>query len=314
MKKISVITGVRNEAETVADVYSEIKRVFARLEDKYEYEHIFMDNCSTDETVTILKEIAEKDKRVKILVFSKNFGVMRSLIIGYKYASGDAVICYEANLKDPPGLILTFIEYWEKGYDVVYGVRNKSLENFLIASLRRLFYKVINALSEDKPPLNAGGFRLADRKIVNELVKIEDYRPFISGLMASIGFKQIGIEYVRGTRHKGRSKSTFGFLLDYLINGIISGSIIPVRLCTVMGIGLSVLSFITGIFYLILKLTIWKTIMSVVAGFVILMTLFLGIQLFFLGIVGEYVAAIHSQVRKKPYIIIKEKINFNESP
>ncbi len=311
MKKISVITGVRNESETITKVYNEIKRVFAGLEKKYDYEHIFMDNCSTDATVPILRKIAEKDKRVKILVFSKNFGVLRSLMTGYKYAAGDAVICYEANLKDPADLIPTFIKHWENGYSAVYGVRNKSRENFLMALVRRIFYRLINALSEDKPPLNSGGFRLVDRKIVNELVKIEDYRPYIRGLMASVGFNQIGVEYVRGTRPKGKSKSTFAFLLDFAINGIVSSSIAPVRLCTLAGVGLSVLSFLMGFMYLILKLSIYKAQMSVAAGFIILMLLFLGIQLFFTGMIGEYVVAIHSQVRKKPYIIIKEKVNFD---
>ncbi|MCK5160338.1 MAG: glycosyltransferase family 2 protein [Candidatus Aureabacteria bacterium] len=311
MKKISIITGVRNEEETVAEVYKEIKRVFAGLEKNYDYEHIFMDNCSTDATVSILKEIAKKDKKVKILVFSKNFGVLRGLMTGYKYATGDAVICYEANLKDPADLITTFIKHWEDGYSAVYGVRNKSREVFLMALVRRIFYRLINSLSEDKPPLNSGGFRLVDRKIVDELVKIEDYRPYIRGLMASVGFNQIGVEYIRGTRPKGKSKSTFSFLIDFAINGIVSSSIAPVRLCTLTGIGLSVLSFLMGFIYLILKLSIYKTQISVAAGFIILMLLFLGIQLFFIGMVGEYVVAIHSQVRKKPYIIIKEKVNFD---
>lgn len=313
MKKISVITAAYNEAETIADVYNEIKRIFTGFEGKYDYEHIFLDNCSTDNTVSVLKDLALKDKRVKILVYSKNFGVLKSLMVGYRYVTGDAVICYEANLKDPVDLIPTFIKYWEDGYDVVYGVRNKSRENLLMAFMRRSFYRLVNALSDDKPPLNSGEFRLVDRKIVNELIKLDDYKPYIRGIMASIGFKQIGVEYIRGTRPRGKSKSSITFLIDFAINGIVSSSYVLIRASTYMGFGLAVLSFLTLVAYLILKLTVWRVQLPIIAGVVILFSTFFGIQLFFMGIIGEYVGAIHSQVRKKPYVVIKEKVNIDNN-
>ncbi|MDP8229906.1 MAG: glycosyltransferase family 2 protein [Candidatus Gorgyraea atricola] len=310
MKKISVVTAVCNEAETVRDVYHVIKKVFAGLEKSYDYEHIFMDNCSTDETIFILKEIASQDRRVKILVYSKDFGPIKSGMMGYRYAVGDAVISYEANLKDPPELIPTFVKYWEDGYDVVYGVRKKTRDMFPMSFMRKTFYRIVNALSDEKLPLDAGGFRLVDRKIVNELLKLDDYKPYIRGLISSIGFKQIGVPYKRKARPKGVSKSSFKYLVDFAINAVISYSIVPIRLSTYIGLGLASLSFLACMIYLILKFTIWQAQIPAVAGVITLLLMFFGIQLFFLGVIGEYIGAIHSQVRKKPFVVIKEKINF----
>jgi len=309
MKKISVITGIYNEAEIVRDIYNQIKEVFTKLKESYDYEHIFMDNCSSDETVSILKSIASQDKRVKILVYSKNFG-LKSEMMGYRYSSGDAVIAFEGNLKDPANLIPVFLKHWEEGYDVVYGVRTKTQDNFVLAFMRKAFYWLVNTLADEKLPQNAGVFRLVDRKVVDELVKLHDYKPYIRGLIASIGFKQIGIEYIRRARPKGKSKSSLGYLIDFAINAIISYSITPIRLCTYIGLGLASLSFLTAFIYLVLKLFFQRPKIPAVAAVIILILMFSGIQLFFLGIIGEYVGAIHSQVREKPFVIIKEKINF----
>lgn len=310
MRKISVVTGAYNEAETVKDVYNEVKKVFTQLERKYDYEHIFMDNSSTDETVPILKDIASGDKRVKILVYSKNFGPIKSAMMGYRYATGDAVITYEGNLKDPPEVIPSFIKYWEQGYDVVYGVREKTRDLFVTSFMRKLFYRIVNALSDETLPLDAGGFRLIDRKIVDELTKLDDYKPYFRGLIASIGFKQIGIKYKRRARPKGTSKSSLGYMIDFAINAVISYSIAPMRLCTYIGLGLSTLSFLAALIYIILKFTVAGAQIPAVAGVIVLILLFSGVQLFFLGVIGEYIGAIHFQVRQKPFVIIKEKINF----
>lgn len=310
MKKISIITGVYNEEQNVREVYEVIKNVFISLKN-YDYEHIFMNNCSTDNTLGVLKEIASQDKRVKVISYSKNFGAIKTELIGYKYATGDAVVCYEANLKDPPELIGDFIKHWEDGYKVVYGIRSKTKDSFLLANLRKLFYVICSFLSEEPLPRNAGGFRLADRAVVDELLKIDDYKPYIRGLITTVGFKQIGINYERRARPRGRSKSNIGYLVDFAINAIISYSIFPIRLCTYTGIGLSVLCFINGIIYLIAKLTFWKAQIPALAGVIMLFLFFFGILMFFLGVIGEYIGAIHSQVRKKPFVIIEEKINID---
>lgn len=312
MKKISVTTGCYNEEEMVRDVYEEIKKIFVGLEGRYEYEHIFMDNCSTDKTLSILKDIASNDKRVKVLAYSKNFGPLKTEIVGYTYATGDAVINFVGNLKDPPELINTFIEYWEKGFEVIYGIRKKTGDNFLMSFMRRFFYWFCNFLSQEKLPLNAGGFSLLDRKVVNELLKLDDHKPYTRGLIASIGFKQTGVEYERRKRPKGKSKSNIGYLVDFAINAVVSYSIKPIRLCTYIGMGLAGLSFLTVIVYFILKLCGWHAQIPAVSALIMAVLFFSGIQLFFLGVIGEYIGAIHSQVRKKPYVVIREKINFEE--
>ncbi|MDD5530433.1 MAG: glycosyltransferase family 2 protein [bacterium] len=312
MKKISVITSCYNEEETIRDVYEKIKEIFVDLRNTYEYEHIFMDNCSTDKTLSILKDIAANDKKIKILSYSKDFGPLKSAMVGYTYAIGNAVISFEANLKDPPELINTFIKYWEEGFDVVYGIRKKTGDKFFMRFMRRFFYWFCNVLSRENLPLNVGGFSLIDRKVVNELIKLDDHKPYTRGLITSIGFKQIGVEYVRGKRQKGKSKSDMDYLIDFAINAIISYSIKPIRFCTFIGMGLAGLSFLTAIVYFILKLFFWHAQIPAVSALIMAVLFFAGIQLFFLGIIGEYVGAIHSQVRKKPYVVIKEKINFDD--
>ncbi len=309
MKKISIITGVYNEEATVKEVYEVIKNEFGKLQGRYDYEHIFMDNCSSDNTLTVLKEIAAKDKRVKILSYSKNFGPIKTEFVGYQHAIGDAVLGYEANLKDPPELIAEFVKYWEDGYDVVYGVRNKTQDNFVMLFMRKLFYKLADKLSDEPLPQNAGSFRLVDRKVVNELVKIDDYKPYVRGLISTIGFKQIGINYERRARPRGKSKSNLGYLFDFAINTFISYSIVPIRFCTYTGIILACLSFLLAVLYVFMKIFFPGFQAAGIATVVVLILFFSGIQLFFLGIIGEYVGAIHSQVRKKPFVVIREKIN-----
>ena len=309
MKKISIISGVYNEEQTVNEVYEVIKGIFAGLKGKYNYEHIFLDNCSTDNTLKILKEIAGRDKNIKILSYSKNFGQIKSGFVGFVHATGDAVIGYEANLKDPPELITEFIKYWEDGYEVVYGVRNKTQDNFLMLFMRKLFYKLVDLLSDEPLPQNVGGFSLVDRQVVNELVKINDYKPYVRGLISTIGFKQIGINYERRARPRGSSKSNLGYLVDFAINAFVSYSIVPIRFCTYLGIVLASLSFLLAAAYAIIKMFIWNIQAPGIATVIVLILFFSGIQLFFLGVIGEYIGAIHSQVRQKPFVVIKEKIN-----
>ncbi|CAN5167889.1 glycosyltransferase family 2 protein [soil metagenome] len=311
MKKISIVTGVYNEEAIVNDVYQEIKRVFKKLGDTYQYEHIFMDNCSTDNTLPILKRIAAKDKNIKILSYSKNFGPEKSGFTGLIHTRGDAVIPYEGSMKDPADLIPTFLKYWEEGYQVVYGVRKKIGDNFFMSFLRRCFYRFIRFLSAEELPLNVGSFSLIDKKIINELKKINDYKPYVRGLILTAGYKHKSIEYTRGQRKKGFSKSNLGYLIDFTFNATISYSISPIRFCTYTGLTISCLSFVTAITYLILHLFFWKAVIPGVAGIIFLILLFSGLQLFFLGIIGEYIGAIHSQVRQKPFVIINEKINFS---
>lgn len=313
-KKITIMTGVFNEEVIVSDVYRAVRAVFEDLADRYDYEHIFLDNCSTDSTLAILKSIAREDKRVKILSYSKNFGPIKSGVMGFLYSTGDAVIPYEGNMKDPPEMIATFLKHWEEGYQVVYGYRPRTADNPLMLACRKLFYKIVAHLSDEPMPENFGGFCLLDRRVVDELNKIDDYKPYSRGLIASIGFKQLGIEYQRRARPKGKSKSRFGYLVDFAINAVVSYSIVPIRFCTYIGMFLSGMSFLAAIAYALLKILVWNFQAPGATTVVILIFFFSGIQLFFLGVLGEYVGAIHSQVRRKPFVVINEKINIDDEP
>ena len=310
IKKISIITGVYNEELLVKDVYETIKTTFQKLGKRYTYEHIFMDNCSTDATLPILKAIAAKDKNIKILSFSKNFGPINSGFTGLLHTTGDALIPFEGSMKDPVDLIPKFIHFWEQGYDLVYGIRKKTSENFFMSLMRHIYYKIVRFLASEDLPLYFGGFCLIDKKIINELKKIDDYKPYVRGLIASIGFKQKSIEYTRGPRLRGKSKSSLSYLIDHTLNAVISYSISPIRYCTYLGFSMAALSFVGAIIYVCLKLFFWKVTIPGITGVIFLILIFSGIQLFFLGVIGEYIGAIHSQIRKKPFIVIREKINF----
>jgi polyisoprenyl-phosphate glycosyltransferase len=311
MKLITIVTKTFNEEENVVEVYHVIKNLFEEFKDKYDYEHIFIDNKSTDQTVPILKGIADKDKHIKIIVNSRNF-IYTSGMSAFELAKGDALVIYDANLKDPPELIKTFIEEWEKGFKIVYGVRKKTADKFPMQYMRKLYYRMIRSLSGEDIPLDAGGFRIIDRVIIDQLKTVDDYYPELRGYMALLGFNQKGIDYSRNPRKRGKSKSNLNYLIDLTINSVIIYSTLPIRLATYLGLLLSFLSFTGGIIYIFLKLFIWKAEIPAVAGVIFLLLFFNGIVLLFLGIIGEYVGAIHSQVRKKPSAIIEEKINFED--
>jgi len=310
-KRVTILTGVFNEEQIVRDVYVAIKEQMEKL-NKYDYEHIFMDNCSIDQTLKILRNIARKDKRIKILAYSRNFGPEASGWTGLMNASGDAVIPYEGNMKDPAELIPTLLKHWEDGYELVMAVRTDTKDGWLLRHLRKLFYKIVSKISKEDLPQGFGSFSVIDKKIINELRKIDDYNPYARGLIAGMGFRQKLIKYKRRARPvgKGKSKTSLAYLVDFAINAIISYSILPIRLMTYIGLFLSSISFLGAIGYLMLKLFYWKVTIPGITGVIFLILFFSGIQLFFLGVIGEYIGAIHSQVRKKPFIVIREKINF----
>ena len=288
MKKITIITGVYNEEDIVKDAYIAINTLFKKLR-KYEYEHIFLDNCSTDTTLAILKKIASRDKHVKILSYSKNFGPIKSGFTGIKHASGDGVVLYEANMKDPVDLIYEFIKYWETGYELVYGVRKETADNFFLAFARRSFYRIVNLLSTEKLPLYFGGFALIDRRIVNAVKNIDDYKPYLRGLITTVGFKHKQIEYKRLSRPKGKgkSKSDIGYLIDFTLNAIVSYSIAPMRICIFLGILISIGSFLWLLGYLFIQLLIFKNTIGGLVWTLVLIVFFSGIQLFFMGMIAS---------------------------
>lgn len=309
MKLISIVTPCFNEEDNVETVYQEVKKVFDGLKD-YSYEHIFIDNASNDETVPILREIAKDDKNVKIILNTRNFGTIRSPQHGLLQGSGDAVILFVADMQDPPYMIQEFIKKWEGGYKVVLGVKTQSLESPLMFAVRKMYYNFIIRLSEIELTKNNTGFGLYDKRVIEVLREIDDPYPFFRGLISELGFESAKIEYTQPARKRGITKNNFYTLYDIAMLSITNHSKIPLRLATMLGFATSALSLLVAIVYLVAKVLFWNSFSLGIAPLVIGLFFFSSVQLFFIGIVGEYIGSIYTQVRKRPLVIEKERINF----
>ena len=311
MKKlISVVMGCYNEAENVEQVYREIRQVFEGLP-QYEYEHIFIDNASDDNTVAILKNLVQQDPHVKIIVNNRNFGHIRSGYYAMFQASGAAIIAMASDLQDPPSLIPAFLEKWEAGYKMVRGVKTQSEESALMFAIRKMYYNLINRLSEVKLTKNSTGFGLYDRCVIEELRKINDPYPYFRGLVSDIGFSSYEIEFVQPSRKRGITKNNFYTLYDMAMLGITNHSKVPLRLATMLGFAMSFASFLIAMGYLVAKLLFWDSFVLGTAPLIIGLFFLGSVQLFFIGIIGEYIGAIHTQVQKRPLVVEKERINFD---
>lgn len=314
MKKlISVITPCFNEEKNIQDCYEVTREIFERELPHYDYEHIFTDNASTDSTVVILKSIAEKDKRIKILVNTRNFGPNRSNYNALIHAKGDAiVVLLAADLQDPPSLIPEFVKKWEEGYKVVNGIRKNREENFFLQLSRKIYYRVVTRLSDIRMPVDAGEFQLIDKCVLDNLKEHHDYFPYIRGMVASSGYQAFGIPFLMKKRKKGKSKTSIYDLIDQGLNGIISFSNVPLRLISLMGIMISVLSILYAVVEIIINIIYFRQFAPPGnAIIVVAIFFFAGVQLFVLGLMGEYIGAIHFLVRKRPMVVVKEKVNFD---
>lgn len=310
LKRISVVTPCFNEEENVRDLYEEVRAVLSDLP-QYDYEHIFIDNASKDRTVAVLKEIAQKDHRVKIIVNTRNFGHIRSPFHALMQAKGDAVISIVADLQDPPSMIVDFIRKWEEGYRIVVGVKALSEESPVMFRIRKLYYRLINRLSEIELTEDFTGFGLYDKKIIEILREIEDPYPYFRGLVADIGFEIAKIPYTQPERKKGITKNNFYTLYDMAMLGITNHSKVPLRLAAMLGFTMSIICLFIALGYFVYKIIFWKSFSLGIAPIVIGVFFFASVQLFFLGIIGEYIGSIHTQVLKRPLVIEKERINFN---
>ena len=310
MKLISIVTPCFNEELNVEAVYQQVKNVFAKLPD-YRYEHIFIDNDSSDRTVEILKSIATVDPNLKIIVNARNFGHIRSPYYGIMHTKGDAVILIVSDLQDPISLIIDFVKKWEEGFKIVIGTKIKSKENKLMFLIRKLFYNTISRISETDQIKNFTGFGLYDRQFIEILRNLDEPYPYFRGLIAELGFSRIEIAYIQPKREKGITKNNFYTLYDIAMLGFVSHSKLPLRLASFIGFGVSLFSFLVALIYLIYKLVFWSSFSVGIAPLVIGIFFFGGIQLFFLGIIGEYIGVIFTQVKKRPLVIEKERINFD---
>lgn len=312
-KLISVVTPCFNEAENVADCCEAVRQVFERELPEYEYEHLFCDNASTDRTVDILKGIAGKDRRVKIIVNARNVGPFCSTFNGLLNTSGNAVVVLlAADLQDPPDVIPEFVKKWEQGYYVVYGIRSKREENFVMSGIRRLYYRLVNRFANITIPPDVGEFQLVDRVIINALRQCDDYYPYIRGMIANCGFPATGVEYTWKARKKGLSKNRFLHLVDQGLNGLVSFTRVPLRLCLAFGFLLATLSILYAVVSLLINLIyLGQLAPPGIPTLIVALFFFSGVQLFFFGVLGEYIGAIHFQVRKRPLVLEKERVNLD---
>ncbi len=312
MAKISVITAVLNEEATVRRCYEEVKRVFSAMGGEHTYEHIFGDNRSTDQTLTILREIAAADPNVKVLVYSRNFGAEKSAFTLLQHASGDACIGIAADLQEPPDLFPKMLDLWSQGNELVLGLYQNSSDSWAMRRIKNTYYRLASWLSDEELEKDFSNYALLDRRVIDEMLKVDDFAPYIRGLISTVGFKKAYFTYKRNPRTGGQSKHRFGFLLDFGLNAVISYSILPIRLATILGLSLSSLSILLAFTYAMLKIFKWNFQAPGATTTIVLILFFSGIQLFFLGLLGEYIGAIHGQVRRKPFVIVREKINFQD--
>ncbi len=312
MKKISILTACYNEQENVEELIRQVQIQFDKMP-QYQYEHIFIDNCSTDCTVEILKKIARENKHIKIIVNARNFGHIRSPYYGMLQAEGDCVISLVADLQDPPEMIPTMLAKWEEGYKIVTCVKNKSKENPLMFMFRKIFYNTLAKFSETEQIKNFTGFGLYDKAFVHVLrTEVNDPYPYFRGLIADLGFDRCEITYTQPKRERGKTKNNFYTLYDMAMLGFVNHSKLPLRLASFMGFGVAIISLIVAVVYFIYKIIYWDSFSVGTAPLVIGLFFFSSIQLFFIGIIGEYIGAIHTQVRKRPLVIEKERVNFDD--
>ncbi len=310
MKTITVVTPCLNEEENVAHCYKRVREIFAAELPEYRLEHIFADNASTDNTANLLREIAKTNSSVKVILNARNFGPFRSMFNALRYATGDAVIVFmPADLQDPPELIPEFVHHWEGGIEVVAGARTNRKESWPMRASRRIFYSIVNAFSDFEIPADVGEFQLIDRKVWRAVMSHDDHYPYIRGIIASCGFKRLTIPYDWGARERGISKNNLPRLIDQGLNGIFSFTNAPMRFCIYVGFALAGLCLLYALaavlaFIFIPSIAPRGTMTIIVAIFFLS-----GVQLAFIGILGEYVTSIHAQVRRRPLVVERETIN-----
>lgn len=309
MKKlISIVTPCYNEQDNIAELCQRIAAVMATQ--SYEYEHICIDNSSTDATVQEIKKIAAHDVRLKLIVNARNFGHIRSPYYGVLQSSGVACVLIASDLQDPPEMIPEFIRKWEQGYKTVLAVKPESQEHPFMFGIRKIYYRLISGISEVALIQNATGAGLFDRAVVDILRNIEDPYPYFRGLVSEIGFPIATVPFKQPRRKRGVTSNNFFTLYDLAMLGITNHSKIPLRLMALSGFLLAFLSLLVAIFFLVAKLVYWDSFQLGTAPILIGIFFFGAIQTFFIGVLGEYIGSIHTKVRNMPLVIELERVNF----
>lgn len=309
-KLISIVIPAYNEEKNVLAAYQAVRDVFdGALKDRYDFEIVFTDNHSEDSTFAEIQKIAHMDKRVRAVSFTRNFGFNRSLITGYRLARGDAAIQMDCDLQDPPTIFPKFLAEWEKGHDVVVGIREKREEAAWLLKCRKMFYRFLCKISPDNLVIDGGDFRLVDKHILDSLRQIHDTNPYVRGLVSVFAKNQTGFAYERRKREHGVSKFPLRRLIPLAIDGIVSHSTAPLRLASILGFIVAIGTFFLGLAYFVTRLFFdldWP------AGFATttLLQLFsISLNAIFLGIIGEYLSRIYQQLKDHPITVIQKQIN-----
>ncbi len=313
MKTLSIVTPCYNEEANVVELYTRVRAAITKI-GRYKYEHIFIDNASTDATVARLKLLAAVDPNVKIIVNARNFGHLRSPMHGLLQAQGDAVILIVADLQDPPEMIPDLVQGWEEGNAMVITAKRSSGENPLMFWVRKRYYGLVNRLSSIETFQNFTGFGLYDRRVIDIVRAFNDPYPYFRGILAEFGLPHTRLYYDQPARKRGLTTHNFYSLYDYGMLGIVNHSKVPLRLMTFSGFAGALLSFLTGLAYLVYKLLFWNRFSLGIAPLVIGLFFVSSILLVFMGIIGEYVGAIHTQIQHRPLAIELERINFEHPP
>ena len=312
MKKISIVTGCYNEEENIVPLSEEIVKIFETVLVSYDYEIIIIDNCSTDNTRPLIREICRKNHRIKAIFNTRNFGPNVAGHYGLYHTSGDCVIVIASDFQDPPELIPLFVCEWEKGYKVVASIKKKSKENFFIHFLRTSYYKILKIMSDVEQIEHFTGFGLYDKSFVEVYRNLRDPTPSLRGIVAEMGFRRKDIYFEKPKRRAGKSKYNFFMLYDFAMLNFTAYTKNGLRLATISGFLIGCITLLIALGYLIMKLLYWDSFYAGLAPLVIGVFFLGSIQLFFLGFIGEYILSINTRLMNRPYLIEEERINFDE--
>jgi glycosyltransferase involved in cell wall biosynthesis len=315
-KLISIVSPVFNEEDNVEDCYRAVKAVFDGPLSGYDYEHVFSDNCSTDRTAALLRSLAEIDPRVKVIFNARNFGPFCSNFNALMSTAGDGVLVFlPADLQDPPELLPEFVARWEAGYEVVHGIRAHREESRVMRAVRKAYYRLVSRMANINIPIDVSEFQFVDRAVIDALRQYDDYYPYIRGMIANCGFKTTGVKFTWKARKKGLSKNRLYHLIDQGLNGLISFTNLPMRLTMFGGLIIAFFSIAYAIVAFCVNLVFFRRFAAPgIATLTVAVFFFGGVQLFAFGVLGEYVAAIHAQVRKRPLVVERDRLNFGRQP
>lgn len=311
MKKISVVIPCYNEESSVLQMYERLTSIFTHQLSEYEYEIIYVDDASKDNTRNLVRELCKKDKKVKAVFNAKNFGFHRNVFESLQYGDGDATFMLFGDLQDPPEMLPEFIKQWEKGAKVIIGQRRKSQEGVLKQILRRLYYKIINMLSDSDQIELINGFGLYDRDFVSICREIDILQPFFKAIVAEYGMDLSIVMYDQANTNRGKSNFNLLKNYDFAMQGLTSSTKMLMRLATFIGMALILVCILMSIWVFINKIVNWDMYPAGTASIIIGIFFIGAIQLFFIGILGEYILSINSRIDKKPRIVVGEKINFD---